>query len=98
MSEILSSHPCPICSTPVSHSPRYPLAVCQDCHNKACNTEGQKLSFFNQSMSGGFEAVITDTQENYPSHVCYIEGHKCWADEARFGGIVIQPFTVRSPE
>lgn len=41
-------------------------------------------------MSGGYEAVITDTQEKYPSHICYIEGHKCWADEARFGGIVIQ--------
>lgn len=96
MSKISISHPCPICSTLVSHSARYPLAVCQDCHN-TCNAEGQKLSFFNQSISGGFEAVVTDTQENYPSHVCYIAGNKCWADEARFGGIVIQLCSVRSP-
>ncbi len=41
MSEILSSHPCPICSTPVSHSPRYSLEVCRDCHNKACDAQGK---------------------------------------------------------
>ncbi len=93
MSEILPSHPCPICSNLVPHWERYPRAVCQDCRNKACNAEGQKLSFFNQSMSGGFEAVITDTQEKHLSHIFYIEGHKCWADEARFGGIVIQIYT-----
>jgi hypothetical protein len=98
MSEILPSHLCSICSNSVPHSPRYPHAVCQDCYNKACNAQGQKLSCFNQSISGGFEAVVTDTQEKYLSHICYIEGHKCWADEARFGGIVIQPYTVRSPK
>ncbi len=47
-------------------------------------------------MSGGFEAIVSDTKEAYPSHLCYIEGHKCWADEARFGGIVIQIYTERS--
>lgn len=41
-------------------------------------------------MSGGFEAIATDTKEKHPSHICYIEGVECWADEARFGGIVIQ--------
>lgn len=96
MNEISSSHPCPICSNSVRHRERYPLAVCQDCYNKACNAQGQKLSFFNQSMSGGYEAVITDTQEKYLSHICYIVGKKCWADEARFGGIVIQTYTERS--
>lgn len=41
-------------------------------------------------MGGGFGAMVTHTQEKYPSHICYIEGIQCWADEARFGGIVIQ--------
>jgi predicted nucleic acid-binding Zn ribbon protein len=98
MSEIAPSHPCPICSTPVPHWERYPVAVCQDCHNKACNAQGQKLSFFNESMSGGFGAIVADTKADYPSHICYIEGKKCWADEARFGGIVIQTYTERSPK
>ncbi|WP_227501459.1 hypothetical protein [Synechocystis sp. PCC 7509] len=75
----------------------YPLAVCQDCDRKVCNAEGQKLVFFNQSISGGFGAIVADTKADYLSHICYIEGKKCWADEARFGGIVIQISTVRSP-
>lgn len=87
-----SFHPCPICSTPVSHSVRYPRAVCRDCCAKACDIQGQKLIFFNLSMSGGFGAMVSDTKQEYPSHICYIEGKQCWADEARFGGIVIQPY------
>jgi hypothetical protein len=35
-------------------------------------------------------ARYADTGEAYASHVCYIDGVACYADEARFGGIVIQ--------
>lgn len=83
-------HPCPICFKPVSHWERYPRAVCEDCYDKACDAQGRKLSFFNVSMSGGFEAVITDTNEKHHSHICYIDRVECRADEARFGGIVIE--------
>jgi ribA/ribD-fused uncharacterized protein len=44
-------------------------------------------------MSGGFKAVISETQADYQSHTCYIEGVECWADEHRFGGIVIEPLS-----
>ena len=84
-------HPCPICTTPVPHWERYPRAVCGACYDKACDDRGRKLNFDNVSMSGGFEAIVTDTKEEYASHICYIEGVECWADEARFGGIAIQP-------
>ena len=47
-------------------------------------------------MSGGFRATVADTEADYPSHICYIEGKKCWADEARFGGIVIQIYSDRT--
>ncbi len=96
MNQILPSHPCPICLTPVRHWERYPLAVCHNCYNKACNDRGQKLVFFNLSMSGGFRAIVADTEADYPSHICYIKGKKCWADEARFGGIVIQIYSDRA--
>lgn len=87
---VISNHPCPICSTPVLHQERYPRAVCKNCCTKACDIHGQKLIFFNLSMSGGFGAMVADTTQKYPSHICYIAGKKCWANEARFGGIVIQ--------
>lgn len=82
-------HPCPICSKPVPHWGRYPRAVCETCYDKACDAHGRKLSFSNVSIDGGFNAVVTDTQEEYQSHTCYVEGVECWADEARFGGIVL---------
>ncbi len=89
--EDMEFHPCPICSAPTHHRARYPGSVCFDCYGRACDSQGQKLNFFNLSMSGGFEAVIADTGEICPSHVCVINGVECWANEARFGGIVIEP-------
>ena len=39
---------------------------------------------------GGFRAVVRETGEPHRSHICYIRSIRCYADEARFGGIVIQ--------
>lgn len=83
-------HPCPICGTPVRHWERYPRAVCSPCEAKACDERGRRLAFYNVSAAGGFEAIVVGTREIYPSHRCYIDGVACWADEARFGGIVVQ--------
>ncbi len=47
--------------------------------------------FSNESLSGGFIAKYADTGEGRDSHVCFIDGVKCWADEAHMGGIIIQP-------
>ncbi|MEG5060454.1 hypothetical protein QUB60_13690 [Microcoleus sp. A2-C5] len=48
------------------------------------------MKFYNVDMSGGFLARFADTKEEYPSHLCYIEGVKCWAEEGKFGGIAIE--------
>jgi hypothetical protein len=82
---------CPICSAPVAFSERYPRYVCNRCFLRAADEDGRSLSFSNVSLSGGFAALYRDTHEERSSHICYIDGIRCWADEARFGGIVIQP-------
>lgn len=83
---------CSICSNTVKSSPRYPKYVCSDCYKKATDINGRKLHFYNTSMSGGYVAYYADSddKEEYESHDCYIDGIKCRADEARFGGIVIE--------
>ncbi|MEH2078104.1 MAG: hypothetical protein V7K57_27525 [Nostoc sp.] len=48
------------------------------------------MSFFNTSMIGGFAGIVSETKEEYESHICYIDAVKCWAESARFGGIVIE--------
>lgn len=69
---------------------RYPRAVCPDCVAQARDPAGRLLDFYNEGLWGGFLAFIRATGEYYPSHECFINGARCRADEARFGGIVIQ--------
>jgi len=82
---------CPICSADVPYSERYPRYVCNSCHTRATDENGRSLRFSNVSLSGGFAAIYADTREERNDHVCYIDRIRCRADEARFGGIVIQP-------
>jgi hypothetical protein len=82
---------CPFCNTEVDFNPRYPNYICPSCETNPVDESGRKLEFHNVSFSGGFEARYCDTGEVHDSHICFISGVKCWADEARFGGIVIQP-------
>ena len=91
--EITEKQFCPICRAEIYPNSRYSLLVCKNCAGKACDEKGRLLEFFNESLGGGFIAYYAGTNQSeiYDSHVCYIEGVRCWADEARFGGIVIQP-------
>jgi len=81
---------CPLCGAEVPQVARYPRYVCPNCADKAQDENDRPLEFHNVSFSGGFVARYADTGEERESHVCSIEGVRCWADEARFGGIVIQ--------
>jgi len=82
---------CPICQKAVQPSERYPYYLCLDCSARAKSKDGRSLKFSNIDMTGGLMAVYADTDESYPSHECYVDGIQCYADEHRFGGIVIQP-------
>ncbi len=86
----LENQYCPICSVKVKFNPRYPKYICNHCHNKAEDKNGRKLLFRNEDFSGGFKAIYEDTEEEYNSNTCFVEGIECYAEEAKFGGIVIQ--------
>ena len=49
------------------------------------------IHFYNESFNGGLISVINGIQGK--QRLCYINGKQCIADEARFGGIVIQCYT-----
>lgn len=87
------TQPCPICNQPRSYSERYPDALCEACVARATDADGRLLVFGNAGFFGGFIAQYADTREVYDSHACTVDGVRCWADEARFGGIVVQPET-----
>lgn len=83
-------HDCPICGEKVPHWERYPRQVCTNCMNKASDAYGRRLQFFNESAGGGFKAFYRDNGAEYNRNICYIDGRKCFANEHRFGGIVVE--------
>jgi len=62
---------------------------------KAVDESGRSLKFFNTTPTGGFGAAYTDTGEPRESHVCFINGVQCRADEAYFGGVVVRPAAAK---
>ncbi len=84
------SHACPICAASLEPMPRYPRYVCEECADRATTADGRRLIFSNEGFDGGYVARYADTGEPYDSHDCWIDGIPCRADEARFGGIVIE--------
>ncbi len=86
----MSPQQCPICGVRVEPNSRYPRYVCERCAQRACAHDGRLLRFENADGSGGFVARYADSGEEHAGHECYIDGVACRADEARFGGIVIQ--------
>lgn len=84
------SQACPVCGVPLEPQSRYPRYVCGACAIRACSADGRRLIFSNEGFDGGYVARFADTGEPYDSHDCWIDGIACHADEARFGGIVIE--------
>ena len=86
---------CPICKGPKTYSERYPLALCHVHEDECIDSEGRKVTFGNEGWYGGFVSrhFIADSGElalvAKDGH-CTVRGIKCFAQEARFGGIVIQ--------
>jgi hypothetical protein len=87
----MTGRPCPICGADVAENPRYPRRLCAACAARAVSEDGRPLVFANADMSGGFEARYADTGARRDSAVCFVDGVRCRAGEARFGGIVIEP-------
>jgi len=81
---------CPICKEKLDFYSRYPNYVCNRCAEKSTDENGRFISFSNEGVHGGFIATYSDTGEKLDSHICYIDGHKCYADEAYMGGIVVE--------
>ncbi|GID95267.1 hypothetical protein Adi01nite_46790 [Amorphoplanes digitatis] len=91
----VTTQQCPICRADLPASERYPDRLCAGCAARAVDTEGRPLTFYNVAFSGGFRAVFTDdgTDADQVSrdHIVLVDGIRCWADEHRFGGIVVRP-------
>ena len=92
---------CSICSKKMYKLERYPLSICNRCSSKdnVIDANGYHVDFNNTDAGGGFVSLhtINDTIVQKEEHICFVNGIKCYADEARFGGIVIQVYEEKEP-
>lgn len=88
----MDQQPCPICHTSVAASPRYPRYVCGPCVDRAVDEQGRPVAAYNSDLLGhGVQLMLREGNEKIPGTTLMIDGVRCTAAEARFGGIVVQP-------
>lgn len=81
---------CPVCGRDVKLNERYPRYVCSSCVKRATDEHGKSVEFYQSGALGLLAGRYTETGEPYLPCDCLIDGVDCWAEEARFGGIVVQ--------
>lgn len=86
------TRPCPCCKKLTEICHRHPKYICRECVNTypILNKDGEEVVFSNIDWTGGFVSRVKNSTVCQEDHICYINGIKCWADEYRFGGIVIE--------
>ncbi|MPS74902.1 MAG: hypothetical protein E2590_17360 [Chryseobacterium sp.] len=84
---------CSNCNSKIGFTQRYPKTICNNCRNKLTDKDGRKVEFYNtEALGSGCQGYYSDTNQNekYNSTICYLINKEYFADEGRFGGIVIQ--------
>jgi hypothetical protein len=82
---------CPICKKDHETFIRYKNCICNECLNNygTKDENGNEKLFSNIDMFGGIMATSNGKEIN--DYSCFVNKIKCYATEARFGGIVITP-------
>lgn len=93
---------CPHDGAPASHqNERYPDALCWGCVDRATDAGGRRVSLHNATLLGGFAASHRDDDSACESvtrsNVVHIDGLEFYANEARFGGVVVRPMSSMPP-
>lgn len=89
----LKKQTCPSCYAELVFSERYPGMICYKCGAKLTDIKGRKVEYCNVNPPGtGCQGYYSDSNwtEKYDSDICYIGNDEFFAQEARFGGIVVQ--------
>ena len=85
---------CPVCGREQVALARYPGYLCRECASRAATADGRPVTLTNTSDAGGFAVRYADSgelaAEETVTHVVYVDGLRCLADEGRVGGVVVQ--------
>ena len=83
---------CPVCGIEKRENKRYPFYVCGACCANILDESGRRLVIANSNEGDGITITYADTEEKRESRECMVQGIRCYAREAHFGGVVIQVF------
>ncbi|TSJ77729.1 hypothetical protein [Rariglobus hedericola] len=83
---------CPVCGSEKRENKRYPLYVCATCSANIEDESGRQLAITNTHEGDGIVITYADTGEERKSRECIVQGIRCFARQAHFGGVVIQAF------
>jgi len=96
----LNETPCPTCGSMIEHFERYPNYICGNCVAKLVDVNGVPIRFENQSLLGtGIIALLLNPATgdyDLPDQIssmtgeAFCNGLRCVAEEARFGGVIVQ--------
>ena len=88
----MSIQSCPICSLPMTVIDRYPNRICSSHYGECRDMDGNIVTFENEDLEGGFVSchVVNGKIEKRSEGYCLVRGQRCYAEEMRLGGIVIQ--------
>ena len=96
----LNETPCPTCGSTIEHFERYPNYICGNCVAKLVDVNGVPIRFENQSLLGtGIIALLLNPATgdyDLPDQIssmtgeAFCNGLRCVAEEARFGGVIVQ--------
>ena len=97
---MLNNVPCPTCGSMIEHFERYPNYICGNCVAKLVDVNGVPIRFENQSLLGtGIIALLLNPATgdyDLPDQIssmtgeAFCNGLRCVAEEARFGGVIVQ--------
>ena len=97
---MLNQTPCPICESMIEHFERYPNYICGDCVSKLVDINDVPIRFQSETLLGtGIAAWLLDSETGKYDKLdpissmtgeAYCRGVLCKAQEAYFGGVIIQ--------
>jgi hypothetical protein len=99
----MSEQKCPICEKVQQESQRYPHYLCAECVDLATDETGVQVKVINSDLMGtGIQVLNKETEaktnvwlDEYERAKVFVKGVPCYAQEAHFGGIVIQPVKTK---
>jgi len=79
---------CPTCSNVITKNKKYPTEICDECWYLTKNKNGRDIHFANKGINGRFLSMVGEKVVN--QHQCFVNGIECYADEGKYGGIIIE--------